>query len=134
MAGYSATPQSRKLGLRTGQRISYQRAPKGWALQAPPEELRVVEAPEPADVILAFFEVMADLDDQLPVLGRRVYPDGAVWALWPRRAAGHRSEVTENAIRDAALPLGLVDVKVAAVDDDWSGMRLVWRRQERRAQ
>jgi hypothetical protein len=134
MAGYSATPQSRKLGLRAGQRISYRSVPEGWALQAPPEGLSVVPAPEPADVILAFFDEVADLADQLPGLGRRVYPDGAVWALWPRRAAGHRSEVTENAIRDAALPLGLVDVKVAAVDHDWSGLRLVWRREERRAQ
>jgi hypothetical protein len=132
VAGYSATPQSRKLGLRAGQRISYQHTPEGWALQAPPEGLSVVPEPEPADVILAFFDEVPDLVDQLPGLGRRVYPAGAVWALWPRRAAGHRSEVTEDAIRDAALPLGLVDVKVAAVDADWSGLRLVWRRAERR--
>lgn len=132
MAGYSATPQARKLGLRAGQRISYLRIPEGWALQAPPEGLSVVAAPEPADVILAFFDEVPDLAGELPDLGRRVYPAGAVWALWPRRAAGHRSDVTENAIRDAALPLGLVDVKVAAVDEDWSGLRLVWRRAERR--
>ena len=132
MAGYSATPQSRKLGLRAGQRISYQSAPEGWALQEPPDELSVVQAPEPADVILAFFDDPPDLANQLPGLGRRVYPAGAVWVLWPRRAAGHRSDMTENAIRDAALPLGLVDVKVAAVDHDWSGLRLVWRREVRR--
>ena len=131
MTGYSATPQSRKLGLRPGQRISYQHPPEGWALQGPPEGLNLVAAPESADVILAFFDEVTDLPDQLSGLGRRVYPDGALWALWPRRAAGHRSNVTENAIRDAALPLGLVDVKVAAVDHDWSGLRLVWRREAR---
>ena len=91
----------------------------------------MVSAPESADVILAFFDEVADLPDQLPELGRRVHPDGAVWAMWPRRAGGHDSNVSENAIRDAALPLGLVDVKVAAVDDDWSGLRLVWRRESR---
>ena len=132
MAGYSATPQSRKLGLQAGQRISYVRVPEGWALQAPPEGLSVVAAPDSADVILAFFDEVPDLAGELPDLGRRIYPAGAVWALWPRRAAGHRSDVTENAIRDAALPLGLVDVKVAAVDEDWSGLRLVWCREKRR--
>jgi hypothetical protein len=132
VSGYSTTPQARKLGLRAGQRISYRHVPEGWALQAPPEDLTVVPASEPADVILAFFDQIPDLAGQLPSLGRRVYPAGAVWVLWPRRAAGHRSEMTENAIREAALPLGLVDVKVAAVDDDWSGLRLVWRRTERR--
>ncbi len=96
MAGYSPTPQARKLGLRSGQRIGYQQAPQGWALQAPPEDLQVVQPPAPADVVLAFFTEAADLGDQLPELGRRIYPNGAVWALWPRRAAGHRSTVTEN--------------------------------------
>ena len=131
VAGYSATPQARKLGLRPGQRLAVEHAPQGWALQTPPEELTWVQAPAPADVILAFFTEVADLADQLPDLGRRIHPDGAVWAIWPRRAAGHRSDVTENAIRAAALPLGLVDVKVAAVDHDWSGLRLVWRRSAR---
>ncbi len=56
-------------------------------------------------------------------------PDEALWLLWPRRAAGHDSDVTENLLREAVLPTGLVDVKVAAVGEDWSGLRFVWRRQ-----
>ena len=63
---------------------------------------------------------------------RRIYPAGALWVAWPRRAAGHRSDITDAVIREHALPIGLVDVKVAAIDDDWSGLRVVWRTEHRR--
>ena len=85
-----------------------------------------------ADVIVAFFTVAGEIAAQIGELGRRIYPAGALWVAWPRRAAGHRSDITENFIRDRALPLGLVDVKVAAIDEDWSGLRLVWRVENRR--
>jgi hypothetical protein len=58
---------------------------------------------------------------------KRIYPGGALWIAWPRRAGGHRSDITDNIVREQALPLGVVDVKIAAIDNDWSGMRLVWR-------
>jgi hypothetical protein len=60
-----------------------------------------------------------------------VFPAGAVWVAWPRKAAGHDSDVDENAIREAALAIGLVDVKVAAIDEDWSGLKIVWRKENR---
>ena len=88
-------------------------------------------AGEPADVIVAFFRAADEITDRLPSLGRRVFPAGAVWALWPRRAAGHVSDITDNVVRSCAIELGLVDVKVAAVDEDWSGLRLVWRASNR---
>ncbi len=81
---------------------------------------------------MAFFTVAGEIAAQIGELGRRIYPAGALWVAWPRRAAGHRSDITENFIRDSALPLGLVDVKVAAIDEDWSGLRLVWRVENRR--
>ncbi len=130
VAGYSATPQSRKLGLKDGTRLVVDGAPEGWALDAPPAVVDVGED-EPADVVLAFVRDLATIDGGLDGWARRVAPAGAVWVLWPRKAAGHRSEVDENAIREAALSRGLVDVKVAAVDTDWSGLRLVWRRENR---
>jgi hypothetical protein len=68
-----------------------------------------------------------ELPERLPGLVKRIYPDGALWVAWPRRAGGHHSDITDNTIREQALPLGVVDVKVAAIDDDWSGIRLVWR-------
>ena len=84
-----------------------------------------------ADVVLAFARDLDDVATLIPALERRIFPAGALWIAWPRKAAGHVSEVTENAIRDTALPRGLVDVKVAAVDHDWSGLKLVWRRELR---
>ena len=89
------------------------------------------DSADAADLIVAFFARAADLGLRLPGLAERVFPDGAVWAAWPRRAGGHTSDITDNVVREYALPLGLVDVKVAAIDDDWSGLRLVWRKQNR---
>ena len=119
--------QARKLGLKTGQRVSLDEAPPGWALADPPGGLIDVEAPGPADVIISFFRAGAEIGRRLPDLAERIYPAGAVWVAWPRRAGGHTSDITDNVVRAHALPIGLVDVKVAAIDDDWSGLRLVWR-------
>jgi len=95
--------------------------PDGWT------SVRDCAESGPADVIIAFFTVAAEIPAALPELAGRIYPAGAIWAAWPRRAGGHRSDITDNVIRSHALPLGLVDVKVAAIDNDWSGLRLVWR-------
>ena len=87
----------------------------------------------PADVIISFFSAAFDIAGELDGLARRVYPDGALWIAWPRRAGGHRSDITDTVIRREALGIGLVDVKVAAIDADWSGLRLVWRVENRGA-
>ena len=63
---------------------------------------------------------------------RRIYPEGALWVAWPRRAAGHQSDLTDTVVRREGLALGVVDVKVAAIDEDWSGLRFVWRPPGRR--
>jgi hypothetical protein len=127
MAGYSPTPQARKLGLKPGLRVCLDDAPQGWLLDDPPELDLVADGP--VDVLIAFVRSPADLD--APGWGERIFPNGAVWVAWPRKAAGHVSDVTENGIRAAVLPLGLVDVKVAAIDNDWSGLKVVWRIQKR---
>ncbi len=119
--------QARKLGLKPGQRVSLDEPPSGWSLADPPDGLEHVGGRGAADVIIAFFARADDIGVRLPALAERIYPDGAVWAAWPRRAGGHTSDITDNVIREHALALGLVDVKVAAIDDDWSGLRLVWR-------
>ena len=131
-AGYSLTPQAKKLGLKPELRVALHDAPAGWELVDPPD-VQYVHGDEPAEVIISFVRAEADLVDRVAALGRRIFPDGALWFAWPRRAAGHVSDVTENAIRAAVLPLGLVDVKVAAIDDDWSGLKIVWRRENRPA-
>ena len=127
MTGAAGTPQARKLGLKPGQRIALDDPPDGWHLREPPDGLLAPGADGAADLIVAFFRAEAELADRLPALARRVFPAGALWAAWPRRAAGHDSDITDNVVRRHALGLGLVDVKVAAIDDDWSGLRLVWR-------
>jgi len=129
--GYSGRPQAAKLGLKPGQRVSLHQPPRGWALADPPDGLAVPGPDGHADVIVAFFTEAGDIAAHIGELGRLIYPAGALWVAWPRRAAGHRSDITENFIRDQALPIGLVDVKVAAIDDDWSGLRLVWRVENR---
>lgn len=128
-SGYSATPQARKLGVKPGMRVGLVAGPAGWALVDPPPITAVGDGP--ADVLIWFVRAAAELDAVAP-LAERIFPDGALWVAWPRRAAGHDSDVTENGIRGAVLPLGLVDVKVAAIDEDWSGLKVVWRKEVRR--
>lgn len=129
--GYSNTPQARKIGLKPGVRLSLDHPPKGWRLADPPDGVQIVRAPEPADVIISFFDTAKPLPARLPRLAERIFPNGMLWVAWPRRAGGHTSDITDNVVRAHALPLGLVDVKIAALDEDWSGMRLVWRRENR---
>lgn len=141
-AGYSGTPLWRKLGARPGHRVLLLGAPPGWPAEPGPPEVSVtsgplgpVEAGSPGsaaslDLVVLFVRAAAELVG-VPDLGRVVFPDGALWVAWPRRAAGHDSDVREDDVRAAALPAGLVDVKVAALDVDWSGLKLVWRRSVR---
>jgi hypothetical protein len=129
--GYSPAPQSRKLGLKAGQRVALDDPPPGWRLTQAPDGLLAPDPDGGADLIVAFFRAAAEIAERLPGLAPRVFPDGAIWAAWPRRAAGHDSDITDAVVRRFALDLGLVDVKVAAIDDDWSGLRLVWRASNR---
>jgi hypothetical protein len=131
-AGYSGRPQAAKLGIKPGLRVVLHNVPEGWALTDPPDGLDGAGPDGEADVIVAFFTEAAGIARQIDDLGRRIYPAGGLWIAWPRRAAGHRSDITDNVIREIVLPLGLVDVKVAAIDEDWSGLRMVWRTENRR--
>ena len=130
-AGYSGTPQARKLGLKPGHRVALDDPPGRWQLREPPGGLLDAGPDGAADVIIAFFRAAAGIPDRLPGLARRIFPAGALWAAWPRRAGGHDSDITDNVVREHALGLGLVDVKVAALDEDWSALRLVWRTESR---
>lgn len=129
--GPSGSPQARKLGLKSGQRLSLDNPPPGWSLIDPPVDVTHVASPEAADLIIAFFTTASQIPDRLPDLVQRIYPSGALWIAWPRRAGGHESDITDNVIRREALAHGVVDIKVAAIDDDWSGLRFVWRTENR---
>ena len=130
-AGYSGRSQAAKLGLKPEQRVHLHHPPPGWSLTDPPAGLAGADDDGRADVIIAFFTSADDIAGQIDDLARRIYPAGALLLAWPRRAAGHRSDITDNVIRAHVLPIGLVDVKVAAIDDDWSGLRVVWRTKNR---
>lgn len=133
MAGYSSTPLWKKLGLKPGVTAAISRAPAGWAVTDAPAgiEWLPVDTDAPAALLLSFHTEPATFVADLPGLAERIRPAGMIWIAWPRKAAGHTSDMTENLIRDEALAIGLVDVKVAALDDDWSGLKLVWRRERR---
>lgn len=130
VSGYSTTPQLKKLGIVDGRRWDVVGANPAWSFEVEPDPATRAEA-GPVDVLLAFFRVATDLDAQVGALADRIRPAGALWVAWPRKAAGHVSDITENLIRDVVLPQGLVDVKVAAIDEDWSGLKIVWRLENR---
>lgn len=133
--GYSATPLARKLGIKEGTRTALVGAPPGWTVPDLPDGSTVARRARPGrssyDVVIAFFRGRRKLESAVKELGEAVFPDGGLWAAWPRRAGGHESDITDAIVRCAALPLGLVDVKVAALDEDWSGLKLVWRKERR---
>ena len=133
-AGYSGTPLIRKLGIEDEQRLAFLNAPDDFAAT-------VGELPESAqlragargklDVIVLFVTRRAELGRRIKALGRSIHPDGALWVAWPKRASGVETDMTEDVVRELALPLGLVDNKVCAIDDTWSGLRVVWRKERR---
>jgi hypothetical protein len=126
-AGYSQTPQLKKLGLLPGVRWAVDGRPAGWHFDTEPDAADEVAPGEPADVVVAFARVALELPPLLGRLEQQIFPAGALWVAWPRRAGGHHSDITDNVVRDAAIARALVDTKVAAVDADWSSLKLVWR-------
>lgn len=136
MAGYSGTPLPQKLGLKPGARLALAGAPPGFSntLGTLPDGVKAVElqrAKGPFDVVLAFFDSEAAFKRQLPKLHAVLEPSGGLWIAWPKRASGVTTDMTEHAVRKHALPRGLVDNKVCAIDATWSGLRLVVRLENR---
>ena len=132
--GYSGTPLPRKLGIKAGAHVAFAGAPAGFAelLGELPEGVRIHSRVRgPLEVIIFFTARRAELERRIKGLRAALVPDGALWIAWPKRASGVVTDVTEDVIREIALPLGLVDNKVAAIDDTWSGLRLVIRRELR---
>lgn len=132
-AGYSGTPLPRKLGIGEGGTFAVDGDPGHVDdLLAPlPAGARRVENESEADVVLFFTTARGELEARIEELGTAIYPDRMLWVVWPKRASGVPTDVTEDVVREVALSLGLVDTKVAAIDATWSGLRLVWRREHR---
>jgi hypothetical protein len=134
-AGYSGTPLPKKLGIVEGSMVALIGAPaeaidvygSGWPTGVTVKR----QARGKADVVVAFFTERRDFERRIDALGRMVFPAGGLWVAWPKRASGLATTMDENVVRAVALPLGLVDNKVCAIDDTWSGLRVVWRRERR---
>lgn len=134
MAGYSGTPLPKKLGLKPG-RACFDNAPPHFpALLGPlPDGFKLLDMPaRPLDYVHLFTTQAADLRKKLAQYQRLLAADGTIWVSWPKKAAKVPTDVTEEFVRELALPLGLVDVNVCAVDEVWSGLKLVIRRVNRK--
>ena len=134
MTGYSGTPLPRKLGIREGSAVAFPGAPAGFAALLEPLPDGVVikrRAVAPLDVAVAFFDRRARLARRLDPLAAAVFPAGGLWIAWPKRASGVPTDVTEDVVRELGLAAGLVDNKVCAIDETWSGLRLVHRVENR---
>jgi hypothetical protein len=133
-SGYSGTPLPKKLGIREGSRVLLLGAPRGYVttLGTLPAGARVERRVSAAvDLVQLFVTRREDLATRLRELRRSLRPDAALWISWPKGSSGVATTVTEDVVRELALPLGFVDVKVCAVDEVWSGLKLVVRRTER---
>ena len=131
MAGYSGTPLARKLGINERSEIHLANAPDGYLelIEPLPEGVRfVTRFSESTDIIHLFSTRRAELEGALGVFRAALNPAAVVWVSWPKKSSKVPTDITEDVIREVALPLGFVDVKVCAVDNVWSGLKLVVRK------
>lgn len=136
--GYSGTPLAQKLGLRDGQSVLFIDLPESLETLLTARSFASVRTSGwdgldagGYDLVHGFTARRKTLEDRSVALGRAIRPDGAIWVSWPKKASGAATDITEDVIREIVLPLGLVDVKVCAVDATWSGLKLVIRRELR---
>ena len=137
MAGYSGTPLAKKLGIKPGHVVVVTGgAPAGFenALELP-EGARLFRQlrPAPVDVMVVFVDRVAELERKWTGLLHRMHPDGGFWVAWPKKTSRRSTDITEDVVRRIGLAGGLVDNKVCAIDDVWSGLRLVVRVEDRPA-
>jgi hypothetical protein len=133
-AGYSGTPLVRKLGFAPDMRVLYVGAPAHFPelVGALPDGVRVLKRPAPdLDLAMLFVAERAALGRGLARLQPKLGPAGMIWVAWPKRASKVPTDITEDVVREVALPRGLVDVKVCAIDETWSGLKLVIRKELR---
>jgi hypothetical protein len=133
-AGYSGTPLAKKLGIKAGFSVAAIDAPQNYRslIDPLPDGVRIAdEAVAGADLVHLFTNSRDGLFSGLADLRNVIKQDGAIWVSWYKKAAKLATEITEDTVREAAFPLGLVDIKVCAVDEKWSGLKLVIRKENR---
>lgn len=128
MAGYSDTPLAKKLGIKTGAKVMLLNAPDNYLqlfTDLPADVYFVGGADVKKDVIHVFTKQQDEFLRVLPQLIKQIKPDGMIWVSWPKKASKVVTDITEDVIRNFAVEIGLVDIKVCAVDETWSGLKLV---------
>ncbi len=134
-AGYSGTPLPKKLGLKDGHRAAFLNLPESLTALTASRDfsavLSSIKGEAELDFVQVFTKVRAELADTLKAARQQIKPDGMIWASWPKKASKVPTDITEDVVRAEAFPLELVDVKVCAVDEIWSGLKLVIRKEKR---
>jgi hypothetical protein len=134
MAGYSETPLTKKLGIKEGSRVLLVNAPTGFRQELadlPKDVLFVGQSTKPLDLILFFTKSRSELTHNFSKLASSLAPAGMLWIAWPKRASGVATDLSDNSVREIGLAGGLVDTKVCAIDEVWSGLRFVIRLKDR---
>jgi len=131
MAGYSSTPLLQKLGIKNGSRVLLRNAPAAFPREL--EEFSEARPRKHLNVVVLFADSADELFAELKHFESVIEPDGMIWVAWPKKASGVKTDITEGVIRDYALKTHLVDVKVCAIDETWSGLKLVVRKEYRAA-
>ena len=134
MAGYSGTPLPKKLGIKPGFEVAFANAPEDFVKQLDlPSDVNVRSLAKARDLdfILVFVKSQKILTTAFAQYSPKIKPDGMFWVSWPKKTSGVQTDVTENIVRDVGLAAGLVDVKVCAIDDVWSGLKFVYRLKDR---
>lgn len=133
-AGYSPRPLHKKLGIKEGMKVRFINEPDDYfdLLNGWPEKVEVLGSEETlADFIHLFVKSTFELEGQLPILKDHIVKNGMIWVSWYKKSSKIPTDVTEDVIRNLALSMGMVDVKVCAVDEKWSGLKIVWRKENR---
>ena len=136
MAGYSGTPLAKKLGIKPGFRAAFVNTPDGFAraLDGMPDNVSIVTTPRaPMDLVVLFVRSTRDLRGAFARHAKLLAPAGMLWIAWPKKSSGVASDLDENVVRAVGLDGGLVDVKVCAIDETWSGLKFVIRLRDRPA-
>jgi hypothetical protein len=134
MAGYSGTPLAKKLGIKEKHRLALIKAPDGFEVELDPmpEDVEVSRrAAKALDIIVVFVKSAAELTEGFARLASRIVPNGMIWVAWPKKASGLQTDLSENLVREIGLEAGLVDTKVCAVNEVWSGLKFVYRLKDR---
>ena len=133
MAGYSGTPLVKKLGIKAGFNIVFVNAPEGFnrELDLPAGVTSNAKSRKPIDFVLLFVKTKREMESSFSRYAAKLSPAGMLWISWPKKASGLATDLTENVVREIGLAKGMVDVKVCAVDEVWSGLKFVFRLKDR---